>query len=113
MTLSYENNSFSIRFVTLSFEDPAKNRYSYILWGVDKEWIMNTENNVASYTNLPPGEYLFEIRGSNNDRQWNEKTTTLKVVITPPWWRSTLAYVVYVLMLLGWIGWILAMESPR
>ena len=60
---------------------------------------------MASYTNLPPGEYLFEIRGSNNDRQWNEKTTTLKVVITPPWWRSTLAYVVYVLMLLGWIGW--------
>lgn len=105
VTLSYENNSFSIRFVALSFEDPAKNRYSYILRGVDKEWIMNTENNVASYTNLPPGEYLFEIRGSNNDRQWNEKTTTLKVVITPPWWRSTLAYVVYVLMLLGWIGW--------
>ena len=105
VTLSYENNSFSIRFVALSFEDPAKNRYSYILWGVDKEWIMNTENNVASYTNLPLGEYLFEIRGSNNDRQWNEKTTTLKVVITPPWWRSTLAYVVYVLMLLGWIGW--------
>ena len=105
VTLSYENNSFSIRFVALSFEDPAKNRYSYILRGVDKEWIMNTENNVASYTNLPPGEYLFEVRGSNNDRQWNEKTTTLKVVITPPWWRSTLAYVVYVLMLLGWIGW--------
>ena len=60
---------------------------------------------MASYTNLPPGEYLFEVRGSNNDRQWNENTTTLKVVITPPWWRSTFAYFVYVLMLLGWIGW--------
>lgn len=105
VTLSYENNSFSIRFVALSFEDPGKNRYSYILRGVDKEWILNTDNNMASYTNLPPGEYLFEVRGSNNDRQWNENTTTLKVVITPPWWRSTFAYVIYVLMLLGWIGW--------
>ena len=105
VTLSYENNSFSIRFVALSFEDPGKNRYSYILRGVDKEWILNTDNNMASYTNLPPGEYLFEVRGSNNDRQWNENTTTLKVVITPPWWRSTFAYFVYVLMLLGWIGW--------
>ncbi|MEY8685685.1 two-component regulator propeller domain-containing protein [Bacteroides sp. AN502(2024)] len=105
VTLSYENNSFSIRFVALSFEDPGKNRYSYILRGVDKEWIMNTDNNIASYTNLPPGEYLFEVRGSNNDCQWNENTTTLKVVITPPWWRSTFAYVVYVLLLLGWIVW--------
>lgn len=65
VTLSYENNSFSIRFVALSFEDPGKNRYSYILRGVDKEWILNTDNNMASYTNLPPGEYLFEVRGSN------------------------------------------------
>lgn len=105
VTLAYENNSFSIRFVALSFEDPAKNRYSYILRGVDKEWIMNTNNNQVSYTNLPPGEYLFEVRGSNNDHRWNENITTLKVVITPPWWRSTFAYFVYVLMLLGWIGW--------
>lgn len=106
ITLSYQNNSFSIRFVALSFEDPARNRYSYILKGVDKEWIMNSENNTASYTNLPPGEYEFEVRGSNNDHQWNEKTTTLKVVITPPWWRTTLAYIVYVLLLLGWMGWL-------
>lgn len=106
ITLSYENNSFSIRFVALSFEDPARNQYSYILRGVDKEWIMNSGNNTASYTNLPPGEYQFEVRGSNNDRQWNEKTTTLTVVITPPWWRSTFAYVIYILLLLGWIGWL-------
>lgn len=106
ITLSYENNSFSIRFVALSFEDPARNQYSYILRGVDKEWIMNSGNNTASYTNLPPGEYQFEVRGSNNDRQWNEKTTTLTVVITPPWWRSTFAYVIYIFLLLGWIGWL-------
>ena len=105
VTLSYKNNTFSIRFVALSFEDPEKNRYSYILRGVDKEWIMNTDNNQASYTNLPPGEYLFEVRGSNNDCQWNENTTSLTVVITPPWWRSTFAYVVYTFILLGWIGW--------
>ena len=113
VTLSYENNSFSIRFVALSFEDPGKNRYSYILRGVDKEWILNTDNNMASYTNLPPGEYLFEVRGSNNDRQWNENTITLKVVITPPRWRSTFAYFVYVPHAVGMDrldG--LAMESP-
>ena len=40
-----------------------------MLKGVDKEWITNSENNSASYTNLPPGEYEFEVRGSNNDHQ--------------------------------------------
>lgn len=104
ITLSYQNNSFSIRFVALSFEDPARNRYSYILNGVDKEWITNSENNTASYTNLPPGEYKFEVRGSNNDHQWNDKTTIVTVIITPPWWQSTIAYVVYVLLLLGLIA---------
>lgn len=106
ITLSYENNSFAIRFVALSYQDPSKNRYSYILKGVDKEWIMNTRSNTASYTNLPPGEYEFEVRGSNNDHQWNEKTTTFRVIITPPWWRSTIAYVIYAFLLLGWIGWV-------
>lgn len=106
LTLSYEDNSFSIRFVALSYEDPSKNRYSYILKGVDKNWITNTENNTASYTNLPPGEYEFEVWGSNNDHQWSKKTTTMKIVITPPWWRSTLAYVVYFILLLGWIGFL-------
>ena len=61
LTLAYENNSVSIRFGALSFEDPGKNRYSYILRVVDKDWILNTDNNMASYTNLPPGEYLFEV----------------------------------------------------
>lgn len=106
ITLPYENNSFTIHFVALSYEDPARNRYSYRLEGVDKEWITNSDNNSASYTNLPPGEYEFEVRGSNNDHQWNEKGTTLRVVITPPWWRSSFAYFIYILLLLSWIVWV-------
>ena len=54
--LPYKNNSLTIRFATLSYEDPLRNRYAYILNGVDKEWINNSSNNTASYTNLPPGE---------------------------------------------------------
>ena len=104
VTLSYENNSFTIRFVALSYENPAKNRYAYILNGVDKEWVLNSEGNTASYTNLPPGEYKFEVRGTNNDYQWNDKNTTLVIVITPPWWRSNLAYFVYFTLLLGCIA---------
>ena len=71
--LPYKNNSLTIRFATLSYEDPLRNRYAYILNGVDKEWINNSSNNTASYTNLPPGEYEFLVRGSNNDHYWMKR----------------------------------------
>lgn len=76
--------------------------------GVDKEWINNSSNNTASYTNLPPGEYEFLVRGSNNDHYWTEKAISLWIVVTPPWWRTTIAYVVYALLLLAaivFLGW--------
>lgn len=98
--LPYDNNSFTIRFVALSYEDPAQNEYTYILKGVDKEKIETTANT-ASYTNLPPGEYEFVVYGSNNDRYWNDKPTSLWIVITPPWWGTTFAYIVYTLLFLG------------
>ena len=100
--------SFTIRFAILSYEDPLRNRYAYILNGVDKEWINNSSNNTASYTNLPPGEYEFLVRGSNNDHYWTEKAISLWIVVTPPWWRTTIAYVVYALLLLAaivFLGW--------
>ena len=84
--LPYTNNSFTVRFVALSYEDPHRNRYTYMLKGIDKEWI-HSSNNTASYTNLPAGEYEFLVCGSNNDHHWNEKAASLWIVITPPWWR--------------------------
>ena len=108
ITLPYEYNTFSVSFVALSYEDPLKNRYSYRLKGVDKEWVVNSELNTASYTNLPPGKYVFEVRGSNNDHRWNDQTTSLLIVITPPWWLTTWAYCIYTLLLIGlayYAGW--------
>lgn len=106
--IPYENNSFSVRFVALSYEEPLSNCYTYILRGVDKEWSSSSSSNVASYTNLPPGKYEFLVRGSNNDHCWNEKATSLWIVITPPWWLTTTAYIIYILLFLStvcYIGW--------
>lgn len=108
ITLPYEYNSFSISFVALSYEDPLKNKYSYRLKGVDKDWVTSPNLNIASYTNLSPGKYEFEVRGSNNDHLWNEENASLLIVITPPWWLSVWAYCLYVLCLLGvacYIAW--------
>ncbi|NVK92281.1 response regulator [Bacteroides sp. L10-4] len=95
--LPYEYNTFSLRFAALSYEDPLKNQYSYRLKGVDKKWIANTSSHSASYTHLPPGEYEFQVRGANNDGLWNNRTASLRIVITPPWWLSIPAYITYAL----------------
>lgn len=101
ITLPYEYNSFTISFAALSYEDPTKNSYSYLLKGVDKEWIVNSKKNSASYTNLSPGKYEFIVRGSNNDNKWNMMGTKLTIIVSPPWWRTSWAYTIYILLFLG------------
>ncbi len=94
LTLSFNQNNFVIQFVALSYEDTQRNQYCYKLDGFDNEWIY-TPNNTAAYSNLSPGKYTFRVKAANNDGHWNEVETTLQIVISPPWWRTTLAYLIY------------------
>ncbi|NDV82824.1 two-component regulator propeller domain-containing protein [Bacteroides sp. 51] len=106
IAIPYQHNSFSLNFASLSYEAPTNNRYSYILHGIDKDWIHDTEVSTAFYTDLPPGEYKFEVRGSNNDGVWNDKSATLTIIIIPPWWRSTIAYLIYIAFILGLVAYL-------
>jgi signal transduction histidine kinase len=56
--------------------------------GFDKEWIYCGTRRFATYTNLEPGEYSFRVKGSNNDGIWNETGTRIKIIITPPFWKT-------------------------
>lgn len=99
--LKYNENSFSIDFAALNYFNPDKVRYQYKMQGFDKEWI-NADNKVrkATYTNLDPGDYIFRVR--NSDRNgWNEKQLVLNVHITPPFWKTTWAYMLYVAGIIG------------
>ena len=96
VTLPFDKNSVVFEFRALSYEDPDRNQYKYILEGFDKNWVNSEHSNIASYTNLPPGEYVFWVKGSNNDNRWNEQGASIRVVVLPPWWRSTLAYLSYI-----------------
>ncbi|HBB30600.1 MAG TPA: histidine kinase [Cyanobacteria bacterium UBA8803] len=93
--LSYKDNFFSLEFAALDYTDPAKNQYAYKLEGFDKDWIYSGTRRYASYTNLDGGTYLFRVKGSNNDGVWNEEGTTLKILITPPPWKTWWAYTLY------------------
>ncbi len=88
ITLSYRDNFFAFEFAALDYTDPARNQHAYMLEEFDQDWIMCGPRRYASYTNLPPGEYTFRVKGSNNDGLWNEEGVTVRLVITPPFWAT-------------------------
>ncbi len=98
LILTHDQNFFSIEFTALDYHAPGKNRFLYKLGGVDHDWINLGNRHEAYYTRIAPGDYLFQVKGSNNDGIWNEKVTSVRITILPPWWRSNLAYALYVFL---------------
>jgi signal transduction histidine kinase/CheY-like chemotaxis protein/ligand-binding sensor domain-containing protein len=89
LTLSYEQNIFSLEFSALSYIHPATNRYRYKLEGLDRQWNeVGSDQRLVTYTTLPPGDYTFRVQASSNRSVWSEPGAALRVKILPPWWRT-------------------------
>lgn len=100
INLSYKQNTFTIQFASLTLRSPEKNLYSYMLENYDKKWSTPKHDNSATYKNLPAGKYIFKVRGANSDGVWSDKITQIEVEVTPPFWKSTYAYILYSLLLI-------------
>jgi len=103
VVLSYKNNIFSITFAALDFRDPSKNRYAYQLEGFSEGWVQLGPQRQVTFTNLDPGTYIFRVKGSNDDGIWCAQPTELRIVVTPPWWKTWWAYTAYAALVLGGI----------
>lgn len=88
ITLTYRDSFFSFAFAALDYTNPGKNQYAYKLEGFDEDWIYCGTRRYASYTNLDGGEYLFRVKGSNHDGVWNEEGASIKIIVTPPFWKT-------------------------
>lgn len=89
LTIHPRANSMTLEFAALDYAAPERIQYAYRLDGYDNDWI-NTPvtRRLASYTNLPPGEYRLQLRASNRYGQWNEKSFTLPITVLPHWWQT-------------------------
>jgi len=102
ITLKHSENVFTIEFAALNFFNPNKVKYQYMLEGFDKGWLSaNNATRKATYTNLDGGDYVFKVRTSNSDGTWNADGITLNIKVKPPFWKTPLAYVIYVLLMAG------------
>jgi len=94
--LRYNQNTFSLEFANLEFNIPEKCQFAYMLEGVDIEWnLRDAHNRIAYYTKLSPGSYKFLIKSTNNDGVWSEQPASIDILISPPFWATTWAYIIY------------------
>jgi ligand-binding sensor domain-containing protein/signal transduction histidine kinase len=90
---------FTLEFAALEFTNPLKNRYAYMIEGLNDRWIDIAERRYVTFSKLPPGNYVFHVRGSNNDGLWNEQGTSVTLKVPAPWWSTRMAFIAYVLIL--------------
>jgi len=97
--IAYNQNYFSFEFAALDFSSPKENKYAYKLENFDEHWVTTSANDrKARYTNVPPGEYVFKVKASNNDGYWNEAEASVLLNIKPPYWRTLWFYLLEVLL---------------
>ncbi len=99
--VKYNESSFTIEFAALEYTNPQKNSYMYQMQGISDEWLDIGNRKFVPFSGLQPGEYIFRVKGSNNDGVWNDKPISINIVILPPWWRSIYAYLAYLFVIIA------------
>ncbi|MEO7991301.1 MAG: two-component regulator propeller domain-containing protein [Chryseolinea sp.] len=88
ITLFPDQSVFSFEFASLNYVNLEKKQYQYMLEGFDKSWNTIGTKRTATYTNLDPGEYIFKVRGLDNNGNWSANIKALNVIIIPPYWKT-------------------------
>lgn len=87
INLSWRQNFFSFEFASTDFSQPKKHEYAYRLVNYDADWIYVKNRHSASYTGVPPGDYVLEIK-SGREGNWQEPGVRLGIHIEPPFWAT-------------------------
>ena len=100
--LKHDRNNLVFSFSSMHYVQPQRNTYSYMMRGIDESPHETTGRNpFASYLNLRPGRYVFEVYGSNSDGLWGTEPASLSIRILPPWYASVPAIIAYILVLMA------------
>ncbi len=111
--LPYNLNTLSIEFAALNYLHPEQNKYRYFMTKRDKDSVTVSQGLSAEYQRMPPGRYKFWVTGSNNDGLWNKEGVSLEIRIHPPWYRSVLAYTIYVVAFISLIAGYIRFRTYR
>lgn len=100
LSIARQESVFSIEFAALHFTNPSANRYAYRLAGFDRDWVeVDADHRNATYTNLNPGDYTFQVKATNDLGVWSDSITSVNIAIPPKYYQTT------------WFRWLVAVLS--
>jgi signal transduction histidine kinase/ligand-binding sensor domain-containing protein/DNA-binding response OmpR family regulator len=99
LRIPFKEAVLSFEFTALEYTSPEKISYAYYLDGWDKSWNYAGNIHHINYNNISEGSYQLRIKSTNANGDWNDAETVLTITILPPWYRSILAYILYVLII--------------
>ncbi|MCP4348174.1 MAG: response regulator [Desulfobacterales bacterium] len=117
LTLSYDQYIVSFEFASLSYIAPEKNRYQYKLDGFEDGWNeVDSKRRFATYTRIPPGNYVFRVKATNNDGIWSDHDVALNMTVLPPWWgtwwfKNLIAFLIFGSAVFGYRWRVHALEA--
>ncbi len=85
--LNHKDKNFQIKYVAQSYST-AKPKYKYKLENINDEWINNDENQLISFSNIPPGDYTLLINATNSDGVWSDEPVRFSIKIIPAFWQT-------------------------
>jgi ligand-binding sensor domain-containing protein/signal transduction histidine kinase/CheY-like chemotaxis protein len=101
LELPHTRNHLTFEFVGICMTIPEKVRYQIMLEGFDPHWLPPSKATYATYSNLPPGEYVFKVKARNNEGVWNKKPAVYRFRIEPPFWQNWWFYLLSFAVVIG------------
>ena len=88
ITVPYHQSMLTFEFAALDYTDKQALQYAYQLESFDQDWNLIGTKRTATYTNLPPGQYLFKVKTIDINGKWSARTGTVRLRVTPPFWQT-------------------------
>jgi signal transduction histidine kinase/DNA-binding response OmpR family regulator/ligand-binding sensor domain-containing protein len=113
LALPHDQNTVTLYFAGLQFNQPQDLKYRYQLSGYDNGWVHSAHIPFANYTKIPPGTYQFMVNASNTTGHWSKEIKKLTITIRSPWWRSWWAYMLYTTLIVAGVWYWIRLQIIR
>ena len=111
IVLNHRQNNFFFSFAPDDFGLMGQTEFSWRIG--DGDWYPAENSHILNFRQLPPGKYLLQVRSRLIDDAWSREVAFLQIRITPPWWQSRVARIVYALLALLLVGAVIAALLSR
>ncbi len=100
ISLAYDENSFAINFTVKNFAMENYVEYSYMLSGLQNDWI-TAQNGTITLRDIPSGTYQLQVRARFHNQPWSSEIAEFTIIVRPPFWLSWWAKLCYILFVLA------------